>query len=270
MTWDGQNVLEVRNLCAAYGEKVIITDVSFDVPKGQIVCLIGGSGCGKSTTFRAAVGLLEPRAGEVRLFGEEINKLDDLKRAQLLGRVGMLFQNGALLSSMTIGENIALPLKEHTDLPYSVIERIVAAKLALVNLPDTAHLMPAELSGGMRKRAALARALALDPEVLLCDEPSAGLDPVVAAGIDETLRSLQRTLGMTIVVVTHELASIELIADQLVMLRPGGYVVEIGTLQQLKQSDDPLVQEFFGRHAPADKRHAGPSLLEALTQTGGV
>lgn len=258
-------VISVQNLKAGYGDKVIINDVSFDVPKGEIVCLIGGSGCGKSTVVRTLVGLLEPMDGEVRVFGQDPNKLEGVKRIALLRRAGMLFQNGALLGSMTVADNVALPLREHTDLPDAIIERVVAAKLALVGLPDAGPLMPAELSGGMRKRASLSRAIAMEPELLFCDEPSAGLDPIVAAGLDVTLRNLQRRLGMTMIVVTHELASILLIADRVVMLRQGGYVQAQGTLAAMKASEDPAVREFFGRMPPAEQE-PGRSLLQALEE----
>ncbi len=257
--------ISVRRLKAGYGDRVIINDVSFDVPHGEIVCLIGGSGCGKSTVVRTLVGLLTPMEGEVRVFGKDPSTLEGADRIALLRRTGMLFQNGALLGSMTVGDNVALPLREHTDLPDAIIARIVATKLALVDLPDAANLMPAELSGGMRKRASLSRAIAMDPELLFCDEPSAGLDPIVAAGLDVTLRRLQKRLGMTMIVVTHELASIQLIADRVVMLTQGGYVLAQGTLAEMNESDHPEVREFFGRKPP-DEEDPGRSLLQVLEE----
>ena len=255
-------VVEVRNLCAGYGDKIIINDVSFTVKRGTIVCLIGGSGCGKSTVIRTMIGLLTPIAGQVRVFGEDPSALDEDNRNVLLRRLGMMFQNGALLGSMTVGDNVALPFKEHTTLPDPIIRRIVETKLAMVGLPGTSGLMPAELSGGMRKRASLSRAIALDPDLLLCDEPSAGLDPVVAAGIDVTLRQLQRTLGMTMIVVTHELASIALIADWVVMLDKG-VVLQQGTVEQLKNSDNPRVRDFFARKSDEEQGESA-SLAGAL------
>jgi len=260
----GSPVVQVRNLRAGYGDKIIIQDVSFEVHSGEIVCLIGGSGCGKSTVVRTLVGLLTPMAGEVRVLGQDPHALSDAERIQLLSRVGMLFQNGALLGSMTVGDNIALPLREHTDLPDNVIRRIAEAKLDMVGLPGTVDLLPAELSGGMRKRASLSRAMALDPDLLLCDEPSAGLDPIVAAGLDVTLRRLQRQLGMTMIVVTHELASINLIADRVVMLQGGGTVLAQGTLAAMHGSEIPAVQDFFARTPPDEEHQGGQSLLEAL------
>ena len=262
---DEDIVVSVEHLRAGYGPKVIIEDVSFDVPRGKIVCLIGGSGCGKSTVVRTLVGLLPPEAGRIRVFGEDPHQLEGDAKITLLARMGMLFQNGALLGSLNVADNVALPLREHTDFPDGVIQRIVATKLAMVGLPDAGHLLPAELSGGMRKRASLSRAIAMDPELLFCDEPSAGLDPVVAAGLDVTLRDLQRKLGMTMIVVTHELASIELIADHVVMLRQGGYVLEEGTVEQLRHSAKDEVRNFFRREAPRQQeQQAQRSLLAAL------
>ncbi|MCB9556856.1 MAG: ATP-binding cassette domain-containing protein [Deltaproteobacteria bacterium] len=263
-TPQNEPVVEIRNLRAGYGEKVIVSDVSFAVPRGRIVCLIGGSGCGKSTVVRTLTGQLRPMAGEVRVFGQNPHSIDEAGRIALLRRMGMMFQAGALLGSMSVGDNIALPYREHTQLPDAIIRRIVDAKLALVGLPGTASLMPAELSGGMRKRASLSRAIAMDPELLLCDEPSAGLDPIVAAGIDVTMRHLQRSLNMTMIVVTHELASIELIADYVVMLKDGKVRAQ-GTVAELKQSAIDDVREFFARRPPDEQIDAGQSLLAALS-----
>ena len=262
----GEIVVEVEHLKAGYGEKVIIRDVSFNVRRGEILCLIGGSGCGKSTVVRTMVGLLKPMGGRVHVFGEDPSLLEDQERIPFLRRIGMLFQNGALLGSMTVGENIGLPYREHTALPDAMIQRIVESKLAMVGLPGTKGLFPSELSGGMRKRASLSRAMAMDPDLLLCDEPSAGLDPFAAAGIDETLRHLQRTLGTTMIVVTHELASIALIADRVVMLEPGGYVLAQGTVPELKDSDNPKVRDFFARKPPEEAVVSGPTLLQALEE----
>jgi phospholipid/cholesterol/gamma-HCH transport system ATP-binding protein len=259
-------IVEIRNLRTGYGEVEIIRDVSFNVPRGKIVCLIGGSGCGKSTVIRTLIGTLFPWSGAVRVFGQDPTQLDDDERNVFLRRIGMMYQAGALLGSMTVGDNVALPLREHTELPDAIIRRIVETKLASVGLPGTSSLMPAELSGGMRKRASLSRAMALDPELLLCDEPSAGLDPIVAAGIDVTLRQLQRSFGMTMIVVTHELASIALIADWVVMLEKGGTVLAEGTVAELRHSDNPAVRDFFARKPPEQDSQTGASLLEALEQ----
>jgi phospholipid/cholesterol/gamma-HCH transport system ATP-binding protein len=258
-------VVEVRNLCAGYGERQILTDVSFTVHRGEILCLIGGSGCGKSTVIRTLVGLLTPTSGEVRVFGQNPHELEDEARIPLLRRIGLLYQNGALLGSMTVGDNVGLPFREHTSLPEPVIRRIVESKLAMVGLPGAGALMPAELSGGMRKRASLSRAMVMDPDLLLCDEPSAGLDPIVAAGIDVTLRHLQRTLGTTMLVVTHELSSVALIADRVVMLEQGR-VLAIGTVEELRKSDNPRVSSFFARQPPTESAPAGKTLLQALEE----
>ena len=257
-------IVEITNLRAGYGDRVILEDVSFSVPRGKIVCLIGGSGSGKSTVIRTMIGTLTPLAGQVRVFGRQPSLLDEGERDAHLKRIGMMFQNGALLGSMTVGDNVALPFREHTQLPEQLIARIVEAKLALVGLPGTSHLLPAELSGGMRKRASLSRAIALDPELLLCDEPSAGLDPIVAAGIDVTLRQLQRSLGMTMIVVTHELASIALIADHVVMLDYGGLVLAQGSVEELRASPIAKVRRFFARRAPEEPSQASQSLLSTL------
>jgi phospholipid/cholesterol/gamma-HCH transport system ATP-binding protein len=262
---DGAPVVEVRNLTAGYGERTILTDVSFTVRRREILALIGGSGCGKSTVIRTLVGLLRPMSGEVRVFGQNPAALEDQERILFLRRIGMLFQNGALLGSMTVGDNVALPFREHTSLPEPVIRRIIEAKLASVGLPHAASLMPSQLSGGMRKRASLSRAMAMDPDLLLCDEPSAGLDPIVAAGIDVILRHLQRSLGMTILVVTHELSSVALIADRVVML-DDGRVLAVGTVEEMRSSDNPQVRDFFARKPPSDTTHTGRTLLEALEQ----
>jgi phospholipid/cholesterol/gamma-HCH transport system ATP-binding protein len=258
-------VVEVQNLCAGYGATQILSDVSFSVRRGEILCLIGGSGCGKSTVIRTLVGLLTPMSGSVRVFGEDPSALEDEARIPFLRRIGMLFQNGALLGSMTVGDNVALPFRQHTKLPDAVIRRIVESKLALVGLPHAAALMPAELSGGMRKRASLARAMAMDPDLLLCDEPSAGLDPIVAAGIDVTLRQLQHSLGTTLLVVTHELSSVALIADRVVMMERGR-VLASGTVAELRSSDDPKVRDFFARKPPSEAARRGQTLLQALEE----
>jgi phospholipid/cholesterol/gamma-HCH transport system ATP-binding protein len=258
-------VVEVEHLCAGYGDNVIIKDVSFRLKRGEILTLIGGSGCGKSTVIRTLVGLLQPFSGVVRVFGEDPNALEEAARIPFLRRIGLLYQGGALLGSMTVGDNVGLPFREHTSLPESVIRRIVEAKLAMVGLPHKGHLMPSELSGGMRKRASLSRAMVMDPDFLLCDEPSAGLDPIVAAGIDVTLRQLQHTLGTTMLVVTHELSSIALIADHVVMLDKG-LVLADGTVDELRGSEDPRVRDFFARKPPPAESVAGASLLQGLEE----
>ena len=255
--------VEVRSLVARYGEKTILDGVDLTVEQGEVRVILGGSGCGKSTLLKSCLGLLEPAAGTVRLLGEDLTRLDDKGRIRLRTRMGMLFQYGALLGSMTIAENVALPLREHTDLPPSAIDELVRRNLALVDLSEAEYLLPSELSGGMRKRAALARAIALDPEVLFCDEPSAGLDPLTSAEVDDLLLRLRDRFGMAVVVVTHELLSIERIADRVTMLAAGKVLAD-GALADVQATQHPEVQAFFARRAAGEVR-AHRTALEVLT-----
>ena len=206
--------------------------------------IMGGSGCGKSTLLKTITGLIEPREGRVEVLGINTATLDEESQSELAKRLGVMFQYGALLNSLTVGENIALPLEMHTDLPPAQIEEIVRLRLASVSLEGTQDRMPSELSGGMRKRVALARAMALDPEILFCDEPSAGLDPVTAAEIDELLLTLNRALGITIVIVTHELLSIDRLDGRLLMLDEG-QVVFSGSVGEAQRSTHDVVYPFF-------------------------
>jgi phospholipid/cholesterol/gamma-HCH transport system ATP-binding protein len=241
-----QPIAEVTDLCVKYGDTTVLSNVTASFEPSQIQVILGTSGCGKTTLLKTMVGLLQPAAGTVRLFGQELKDIDSPATVSLLRRVGVLFQNGALLGSLTTAENIALPLEMHTDLPHSLIYEMVHHRLAQVGLPHAAPLYPSELSGGMRKRAALARALALEPPLLFCDEPYAGLDPVTSAGLDELLLSLRETLGITMVVVTHELASIETIADNIVFLHQGALLFS-GPLPEARQLESGAVCDFFAR-----------------------
>ncbi len=241
-------IVECCGLSVGYDGRAVLENVDLTVEAGEIVALLGGSGCGKSSLLRCMIGLLPPLAGEVRVLGESLYELSPDKRNQLLRRTGTAFQQDALFGSMTVGENIALPLNELTRLPAAVIDEMVELRLGLVGLDGLAHRPPASLSGGQRKRAALARASILDPDVMFCDEPSAGLDPAIAAAIDETLKQFRAALGITIVVVTHELASIEAIADRAVMFGRGS-VMARGTIDELKESKDEEVFNFFHRVA---------------------
>ena len=254
----GEAVLECRDLSVGY-DKPILEHVDFQIAPGEIVALLGGSGCGKSTLLRTIVGLLPPLAGEVRLFGQSMYALSPGQRRRLLGRTGTAFQQDALFGSMTIEDNVALPLRELTQLPHAVICEMVRMRLALVGLPGMERRMPAQMSGGQRKRAALARASILDPELMFCDEPSAGLDPVVAAGIDETILGFRKVLGASLVVVTHELESIRTIADRAIMFAHG-QIRATGTIDELSASHDPEVFGFFHRVAESTASPTGAAV----------
>jgi phospholipid/cholesterol/gamma-HCH transport system ATP-binding protein len=241
------DVLACRRLSVGY-DHPILEAVDLSIGRGEIVALLGGSGCGKSTLLRTLIGLQPPLAGEVLLLGEPLFALAPDERRELLRRTGTVFQQDALFGSMTLEDNVALPLRELTRLPAPVITEMVRMRLALVGLAGLEHRLPTAISGGQRKRAALARASILDPELMFCDEPSAGLDPVVAAGIDETLRRFRSVLGMTLVVVTHELDSARAIADRAV-LYAHGRIRAAGTIDELSRSADPEVFGFFHRVA---------------------
>jgi phospholipid/cholesterol/gamma-HCH transport system ATP-binding protein len=241
-------VLSIRNLHVAYGEREILHGVSFDVLAGETVVILGGSGSGKSTLLRTLVGLESPTSGEVILRGKNLQQLSDSEWRDLRQHIGISFQSGALFGSMTVGENVALPLLEHTQLDPATIEIMVRLKLNEVGLSGYEDYMPAQLSGGMKKRAAVARAMAMDPEILFFDEPSAGLDPIIAAGIDGLLLKLKEAFGITIIVVTHELASAFLIADRMVLLDKG-HIVAVGTTAELQASTHPRVRQFLDRVA---------------------
>jgi phospholipid/cholesterol/gamma-HCH transport system ATP-binding protein len=242
-------VIEVDKLTARFGDDIIFTDVSFQVFKGEILVVLGGSGCGKSTLLKHLIGLYQPYAGKIRLNGVEvnINHESDLHRLRL--GYGVLFQSGALFGSMTLAENVALPLQEYTDLSPAAIEAIVRMKLGLVSLAGYENHLPEELSGGMQKRAGLARAMALDPTVLFFDEPSAGLDPITSVELDNLIKAINVGMGTTMVIVTHELQSIFNIAHRVVMLDKGAKgIIAVGDPLDLKEhSPDPRVTSFFNR-----------------------
>ncbi|GIX48394.1 MAG: ABC transporter [Candidatus Tectimicrobiota bacterium] len=243
-------LIEVEHLVAHYGERCILDDVSFTVHEGEILVILGASGSGKSTLLKHMVGLLRPTAGTVRYHGQDLIHMEEEERAALLRRVGISFQSGGLFNSLTLADNIALPLREHGGFDEATIQALVRMKLSLVGLADAGHLLPEELSGGMKKRAGVARALALDPEILFFDEPSAGLDPITAAGLDQMILSLRRLLGLTLVVITHELTSIYTLADRALMLDQGK-VIFLGSLAEVPRSTHPRVRQFFQRQPPA-------------------
>jgi phospholipid/cholesterol/gamma-HCH transport system ATP-binding protein len=239
-------IVEIKNLVVKYGEKTVLNGISTNFMPSEIRIILGTSGCGKTTLLKSIIGLIRPAGGTVHIFGSELTDPDSPQARALLKRVGVLFQNGALLGSLTVAENVALPLSMLTGLPQDIIDEMVQTKLSQVDLPGAGGLYPQELSGGMRKRAALARALALDPPLLFCDEPSAGLDPVTSAGLDELLLKLRELLGITIVVVTHELFSIEKIADNVIFLHKGRLLFD-GPLQDARAAADGPLADFFAR-----------------------
>jgi phospholipid/cholesterol/gamma-HCH transport system ATP-binding protein len=247
-----ETAIRVENLTMAYGGRVIQRNLDFEVRRGDIFIVMGGSGCGKSTLLRHLTGLARPAAGRVWLDGRDFWAAAEPERAAMLRRTGILYQSGALWSSMTLAENVALPLENYTSLPKDEIARLVSLKLALVGLAGFESFYPAELSGGMRKRAGLARAMALDPEILFFDEPSAGLDPVSAKLLDDLILQLRDSLGATIVVVTHELASIFAIGTNAVFLDAGARTqIATGSPRELlEHCPNPAVQRFLRRGLP--------------------
>src|SRR5664279_1945816 len=219
-----ETAIRIKDLRVSYGDREILHGITFDVKRGETMVILGGSGSGKSTLLRTLVGLERPSSGEVWIGGVNTANISDREMNAIRKRMGMSFQGSALFGSMTVGENVALPLREHTDLEDSTIEIMVRIKLGQVGLGNFEDFMPSELSGGMKKRAAVARALAMDPEILFFDEPSAGLDPIIAAGLDELILNLKKAYGITMVVVTHELASAFLIADRMILIDRGHIV----------------------------------------------
>ena len=256
--------IEVTNLTCGYDGNVVLKDITFSVPKGEVFFVIGGSGCGKSTLLKHLIGLCRPATGRVKLSGTDFWEASDDERERLQRRFGVLYQGGALWSSMTLGENVALPLEEYTSLAPGAVREVAAMKLALVGLSGFEDYYPAEISGGMKKRAGLARALALDPAIVFFDEPSAGLDPLTSRKLDELILNLRDLLGMTCVVVSHELASIFSIADRVIMLDKAqkGIIAEGDPRVLVRESSNPRVREFLGRGddagAPAPENQPSP------------
>jgi phospholipid/cholesterol/gamma-HCH transport system ATP-binding protein len=245
---DAEPVISLRDLRVSYGDREILHGIGFDVKRGETIVILGGSGSGKSTLLRTLVGLERPSSGQIWIKGRDIAAISQAEMDEIRRKIGMSFQGGALFGSMTVGENVALPLREHTQLEDSTIEIMLRLKLEQVGLEGFEYYMPSQLSGGMKKRAAVARALAMDPEILFFDEPSAGLDPIIAAGIDQLIMELKSAFRMTIIVVTHELASAFLIADRMVLIDKGN-IVAIGTSEEMRSSTQPRVRQFLDRVA---------------------
>ncbi|MEA3489978.1 MAG: ABC transporter ATP-binding protein [Candidatus Omnitrophota bacterium] len=237
-------VIEVKDLVKKFGDRTVLDGVNMKIHKGEIFVIMGGSGCGKSTLLRHMIGILKPDSGRVVLLGEDIterygSELDDVRK-----KIGMSFQSSALFDSMTVGENVSLPLKEHTKLDKNVIDIMVKMKLELVGLRGFEDLIPSELSGGMKKRVGLARAIAMDPQIIFYDEPTAGLDPIVAAVVDKLILDFSKKLDITTVVVTHDMKSVMTIADRIAMLYEGK-VLETGTSDEIKNTENEMVQQFI-------------------------
>lgn len=244
MNIDEEPVIEVVDLVRKFGDRAVIDDVSIKIRRGETLVIMGGSGCGKSTLLRHIIGSMKPTSGSVKIFGEEITTMSEFEIERIRRRFGMLFQSGALLASLTVGENVALPLFQHTELSPDEIEEVVRQKLQIVGLTGFEHLKPAEISGGMKKRVGLARALALDPELLFSDEPTSGLDPIMTAVVDQLTLRLTRGSGMTAVVVTHDMTSAFRIATRMIMLGHGKIVAQ-GTPDEIRNDPHPEVQQFI-------------------------
>jgi len=242
-------IIQVESLVRKFGDRTVLDKISFNVPRGETLVIMGGSGCGKSTLLRHMIGSMKPTSGSVKLFGEEITAMKERELERLRLRFGMLFQSGALLASQTVGENVALPLLQHTDKSPDEIEQIVKQKLEMVGLTGFEDLKPDEISGGMKKRVGLARALALDPELLFSDEPTSGLDPIMTAVVDQLTMKLTHGTHMTAVVVSHDMTSAFRIATRMIMLGHGGIVAE-GTPDEIRNNPNPEVQQFI--HGVAD------------------
>jgi phospholipid/cholesterol/gamma-HCH transport system ATP-binding protein len=245
-------IVSIRGLRVTYGDSVVLPGIDLDVHRGEVLVILGPSGCGKSTLLKTMIGLVKPAAGQVLVEGRDVAAMDPAEYEQFVRSIGVLFQGGALFNSMPVIENVALPLREHTTLEEATILTIARLKLALVGLSDAAHLYPSELSGGMRKRAGIARALALDPPFLFLDELSAGLDPLIAAGLDDLVLRLNRALATTMIVVSHELLSVFTIASRIAIMRKGE-LVAVGTPEEVRATSDPWVADFIARrHRAAD------------------
>ncbi|MBN3038167.1 MAG: ABC transporter ATP-binding protein [Candidatus Omnitrophica bacterium] len=262
-----KTVIKVENLIKTFGNRRVLDGINLEVYEGETFVIMGGSGCGKSTLLRHLIGAIKPDSGEVRIKDKDITQLDTHGMDEIKKRFGMLFQSSALLDSLSVEENVSLPLKEHTKLAPDIIKIMVKMKLGLVGLRGFENHMPSELSGGMKKRVGLARAIAMDPDIVFYDEPSAGLDPVVTAVIDKLMIDLSKKLLITSVVVTHDMNSVFRIADRIAMLHKGK-ILQIGTKEEIKNSTNPIVQQFIAGdvEGPIQFLTKGDDYLEHLTQ----
>ena len=259
-------IISVKNVVKNFGERRILNGITLDIYEGETLVVMGGSGCGKSTFLRHLIGSIRPDSGEVWMFGKDIAKAGEDEMDAIRKRFGMLFQSGALFDSLTVGENIALPLREHTKLDENVISIVIKMKLEQVGLRGFEDLMPSQLSGGMKKRVGLARAIVMDPKIIFYDEPTAGLDPVMTGVVDKLTIDLTKKLQITSVVVTHDMGSVFRIADRIVMLHQGN-VLQIGTPSEIRNSKNPIVQQFITGDAegPISFVQKGDDYLEHLT-----
>ncbi|MEM1297024.1 MAG: ABC transporter ATP-binding protein, partial [Verrucomicrobiota bacterium] len=244
----GEPLMEVTDLVRKFGDRTVLNGVSFKIYQGDTFVIMGGSGCGKSTLLRHMIGAEKPTSGVIKMFGEDITRMNSRQLQEVRRRIGMLFQSGALLQSMTVEDNVALPLREHGDLNPELIDIVVKMKLEQVGLTGHGKKMPSEISGGMKKRVALARALALDPELIFSDEPTAGLDPIMTAVVDQLTQDLTRKIGATVVVVTHDMTSVFRIGSQIIMLGTGehqGKIVAEGSPEEIRNHPSPIVKQFI-------------------------
>jgi len=259
-------MIVIKDLSKSFGKHKVLDNINLKIEKGKITIIMGGSGCGKSTLLKHLIGALKPDKGEILVEGNDITKMDENSLDNIRKKFGMLYQNGALFNSMSVGENVALPLREHTKLDNKIIEIVVKMKLELVGLTGFNELFPSQISGGMKKRVALARAIALDPQVVFYDEPGAGLDPVTRSVIDKLIADLSKKLNITSIVVTHEMGSAFTIADKIAMVHQGKIIAN-GTISEIKNSENEVVQQFISGspEGPLTRQRSGKEYLESLT-----